>query len=134
MERGLGLTRELIMQLTYMGNSYTQKNSVQDKAPVELTYRRNVYNARLADATASTIHLTYRGNTYERYDASLAHRPPEQSGGFSCLIRSKTPLAWSESHKKPLALSPGVSSPYPSEYPDEHMVLGPVDVAIGTST
>ena len=66
MERGLGLTRELIMQLTYMGNSYTQKNSVQDKAPVELTYCRNVYNARLEEAAANTIHLTYRGNTYKK--------------------------------------------------------------------
>ena len=66
MERGLGLTRELIMQLTYMGNSYTPKNSVQDKAPVELTYRRNVYNARMEQAAASTIQLTYRGNTYEK--------------------------------------------------------------------
>ncbi len=66
MERGLGPTRELIMQLTYMGNSYTQKSSVQDKVPVELTYRRNVYNARVAEVSATTIHLTYRGNTYQK--------------------------------------------------------------------
>ena len=67
MERGLGLTRELIMQLTYMGNSYTQKNSVQDKAPVELTYRRGHYNTCRGEVARNVQQsLTYRGASYNK--------------------------------------------------------------------
>ena len=66
MERGAEQIPRPLMQLTFLGNTYTRQTDVSAKSVVQLTYRRSVYQANREAVTFGTPRLTYRGVSYVR--------------------------------------------------------------------
>ena len=54
------------MQLTYMGNTYIRKETVDIKPVIQLTYRRNIHTANQDAETTASKCFTYRGVPYKR--------------------------------------------------------------------